>query len=37
MKINLPVNIILGIATELLYALCIILAAYFVCLFFAII
>jgi hypothetical protein len=33
MKIKLPVNIALGIATEILYALLIIAAAFLLCLF----
>jgi len=32
MKIRLPFNIVLGIATEVLYALIIMLAAFFICL-----
>jgi hypothetical protein len=32
MRISLPLNITLGIITELLYTLCIMLAAFFICL-----
>jgi len=32
MKLKIPINIALGITTELLYALVIILAAFFICL-----